>query len=157
MSLLFDLIFVLSAHIKSKSHLHQVKKRRLDAHAVNTSECQSVSQDCNKELKEEGCPRQNGPELVSSSWEMRPVAEARGSSVSAVGGWEVLCTEAPTILFWLVLWSFVFSETGSAGLVSCLCGWCVWQRCGSRRDFFPLNLKGLKRGTDCTFLYLPIF
>ncbi|XP_040830219.1 tRNA dimethylallyltransferase isoform X3 [Ochotona curzoniae] len=56
-----------AAHIKSKSHLHQVKKRRLDAQAVNTSECQSVSQDCNKELKEEGCPRQNGPELVSSS------------------------------------------------------------------------------------------
>ena len=57
--------FVL-AHIKSKSHLHQLKKRRLDSDAVTTVESQSISPDRDKELKEKGSPGQNGEELRSS-------------------------------------------------------------------------------------------
>ncbi|XP_021562218.1 tRNA dimethylallyltransferase, mitochondrial isoform X2 [Carlito syrichta] len=55
-----------AAHIKSKSHLHQVKKRRLDSDAINTVESQSVSPDCDKEFKEKRSPGQNDQELKSS-------------------------------------------------------------------------------------------
>ncbi|KAF6112020.1 tRNA isopentenyltransferase 1 [Phyllostomus discolor] len=56
-----------AAHIKSKSHLHQLKKRRrLDSDAVTTVESQSISPDCDKELKEKGSPGQNGEELRPS-------------------------------------------------------------------------------------------
>ncbi|KAF0885604.1 MOD5 protein, partial [Crocuta crocuta] len=56
-----------AAHIKSKSHLHQLKKRRrLDSGAVATIENQSVSPDCDKELKEKGSPEQNTKEVKSS-------------------------------------------------------------------------------------------
>ncbi|XP_008710224.2 tRNA dimethylallyltransferase isoform X1 [Ursus maritimus] len=55
-----------AAHIKSKSHLHQLKKRRrLDLDAVATMESQSVSPDRDKELKEKGSPGQNEKELKS--------------------------------------------------------------------------------------------
>nr|XP_020027255.1 tRNA dimethylallyltransferase, mitochondrial isoform X2 [Castor canadensis] len=41
-----------AAHIKSKSHLHQLKKRRrLDSDAVNTTERQNISPDCDMEFK----------------------------------------------------------------------------------------------------------
>uniref|UniRef100_A0A2K6T786 tRNA isopentenyltransferase 1 n=1 Tax=Saimiri boliviensis boliviensis TaxID=39432 RepID=A0A2K6T786_SAIBB len=53
-----------AAHIKSKSHLNQLKKRRrLDSDAVNTMESQSISPDHNKEPKEKGSPEQNDQEL----------------------------------------------------------------------------------------------
>ncbi|KAL2772808.1 tRNA dimethylallyltransferase isoform 3 [Daubentonia madagascariensis] len=53
-----------AAHIKSKSHLHQLKKRRrLDSDAVNTIESQSISPDRDKELKEKGSPGQSDQEL----------------------------------------------------------------------------------------------
>uniref|UniRef100_A0A8D2AY84 tRNA dimethylallyltransferase n=1 Tax=Sciurus vulgaris TaxID=55149 RepID=A0A8D2AY84_SCIVU len=56
-----------AAHIKSKSHLHQLnKRRRLDSDAVNTTESQSISPDCDKELKEKRSSRQNDEELISS-------------------------------------------------------------------------------------------
>ncbi|XP_070466263.1 tRNA dimethylallyltransferase isoform X19 [Equus przewalskii] len=56
-----------SAHRKSKSHLHQLKKRRkLDSDAVATIESQSISPDRDKELKEKGSPGQNDEELKSS-------------------------------------------------------------------------------------------
>nr|KAF6445477.1 tRNA isopentenyltransferase 1 [Molossus molossus] len=56
-----------TAHMKSKSHLHQLKKRRkLDSDAFTTVESQSISPDCDKELKEKGSPRQNDEELKSS-------------------------------------------------------------------------------------------
>nr|AAW63396.1 tRNA isopentenylpyrophosphate transferase isoform 3 [Homo sapiens] len=56
-----------AAHIKSKSHLNQLKKRRrLDSDAVNTIESQSVSPDHNKEPKEKGSPGQNDQELKCS-------------------------------------------------------------------------------------------
>ncbi|XP_027481718.1 tRNA dimethylallyltransferase isoform X4 [Zalophus californianus] len=55
-----------AAHIKSKSHLHQLKKRRrLDLDAVATVENQSISPDRDKELKEKGSPGQNEKELKS--------------------------------------------------------------------------------------------
>ncbi|XP_058573903.1 tRNA dimethylallyltransferase isoform X5 [Neofelis nebulosa] len=57
----------LNTHIKSKSHLHQLKKRRrLDSDAVTAIENQSISPDCDKELKEKGSPEQNEKELKSS-------------------------------------------------------------------------------------------
>uniref|UniRef100_A0A2K6EWL2 tRNA dimethylallyltransferase n=1 Tax=Propithecus coquereli TaxID=379532 RepID=A0A2K6EWL2_PROCO len=53
-----------AAHIKSKSHLHQLKKRRrLDSDAVNTIESQSISPDRDKELEEKGSPGQSDQEL----------------------------------------------------------------------------------------------
>ncbi|XP_069333846.1 tRNA dimethylallyltransferase isoform X3 [Eulemur rufifrons] len=53
-----------AAHTKSKSHLHQLKKRRrLDSDAVNTIESQSISPDRDKELKEKGSPGQSDQEL----------------------------------------------------------------------------------------------
>uniref|UniRef100_A0A8C9P824 tRNA isopentenyltransferase 1 n=1 Tax=Spermophilus dauricus TaxID=99837 RepID=A0A8C9P824_SPEDA len=56
-----------TAHIKSKSHLHQLKKRRrLDSDAVNTTEGQSISPDCDKEFKEKGFSQQHDEELKSS-------------------------------------------------------------------------------------------
>lgn len=56
-----------AAHIKSKSHLHQWKKRRrLDSDAITTIESQSISPDHDKELKEKGSPGQNDEELKSS-------------------------------------------------------------------------------------------
>ncbi|XP_070466265.1 tRNA dimethylallyltransferase isoform X21 [Equus przewalskii] len=56
-----------AAHRKSKSHLHQLKKRRkLDSDAVATIESQSISPDRDKELKEKGSPGQNDEELKSS-------------------------------------------------------------------------------------------
>ncbi|XP_014639678.1 PREDICTED: tRNA dimethylallyltransferase, mitochondrial isoform X2 [Ceratotherium simum simum] len=55
-----------AAHIKSKSHLHQLKKRRrLDSDAVTTIESQGISPDRDKELKEKGSPGQSGEELKS--------------------------------------------------------------------------------------------
>ncbi|XP_064445456.1 tRNA dimethylallyltransferase isoform X2 [Mirounga angustirostris] len=55
-----------TAHIKSKSHLHQLKKRRrLDLDVVATVENQSISPDRDKELKEKGSPGQNEKELKS--------------------------------------------------------------------------------------------
>lgn len=56
-----------AAHMKSKSHLHQLKKRRkLDSDAVTTVESQSVSPDHDKELKEKGSLGQNDKELKVS-------------------------------------------------------------------------------------------
>ncbi|XP_070366340.1 tRNA dimethylallyltransferase isoform X4 [Equus asinus] len=56
-----------AAHRKSKSHLHQLKKRRkLDSDAVATIESQSISPDRDKELKEKGSPGQNDEELKFS-------------------------------------------------------------------------------------------
>uniref|UniRef100_A0A673U297 tRNA dimethylallyltransferase n=1 Tax=Suricata suricatta TaxID=37032 RepID=A0A673U297_SURSU len=56
-----------AAHIKSKSHLHQLKKRRrLDSDAVATIENQSISPDCDKELREKGFSEQNEKEVKSS-------------------------------------------------------------------------------------------
>ncbi|XP_066125636.1 tRNA dimethylallyltransferase isoform X1 [Saccopteryx bilineata] len=56
-----------TAHIKSKSHLHQLKKRRrLDSNAITTLESQSFSPDRVKELKESGSSGQNDEELKSS-------------------------------------------------------------------------------------------
>lgn len=63
---LFLFCFVL-AHIKSKSHLHRLKKRRrLDSDAVTTIESPSISSDHEKELKEKGSLGQNEKELESS-------------------------------------------------------------------------------------------
>ncbi|XP_006934658.1 tRNA dimethylallyltransferase isoform X6 [Felis catus] len=57
----------LNTHIKSKSHLHQLKKRRrLDSDAATAIENQSISPDCDKELKEKGSPEQNEKELKPS-------------------------------------------------------------------------------------------
>ena len=62
----FFVCFVL-AHMKSKSHLHQLKKRRrLDSDAVTTIESQSVSPDHDKELKEKEPLGQNDKELKAS-------------------------------------------------------------------------------------------
>uniref|UniRef100_A0A671E569 tRNA dimethylallyltransferase n=1 Tax=Rhinolophus ferrumequinum TaxID=59479 RepID=A0A671E569_RHIFE len=56
-----------AAHRKSKSHLHQLKKRRrLDSDAITAIESWSVSPDRDKELKEKGSPGQNDEELKSS-------------------------------------------------------------------------------------------
>ncbi|XP_007453826.1 PREDICTED: tRNA dimethylallyltransferase, mitochondrial isoform X2 [Lipotes vexillifer] len=56
-----------AAHMKSKSHLHQLKKRRrLDSDAITTIESQSISPDHDKELKEKGSLGQNDEELKSS-------------------------------------------------------------------------------------------
>uniref|UniRef100_A0A8C5JX22 tRNA dimethylallyltransferase n=1 Tax=Jaculus jaculus TaxID=51337 RepID=A0A8C5JX22_JACJA len=56
-----------AAHIKSKSHLHRLKKRkRLDSEAASTFESQSNSPDCVVELKEKEAPGQQGQELKSS-------------------------------------------------------------------------------------------
>ncbi|XP_054393513.1 tRNA dimethylallyltransferase isoform X5 [Pongo abelii] len=56
-----------AAHIKSKSHLNQLKKRRrLDSDAVNTIESQSISPDHDKEPKQKGSPGQNDQELKCS-------------------------------------------------------------------------------------------
>ncbi|XP_036888417.1 tRNA dimethylallyltransferase isoform X2 [Sturnira hondurensis] len=53
-----------AAHVKSKSHLHQLKKRRrLDSDAITTVESQNISPDRDKELKETGSP---GEELRPS-------------------------------------------------------------------------------------------
>ncbi|KAL6084702.1 hypothetical protein STEG23_021601 [Scotinomys teguina] len=53
-----------AAHIKSKSHLHQLKKRRkLDSDAVPAVESQSSSPDCDPELKEGKSPGQHNQEL----------------------------------------------------------------------------------------------
>ena len=53
--------------MKSKSHLHQLKKRRrLDSDAITTIESQSISPDHDKELKEKGYLGQNDEELKSS-------------------------------------------------------------------------------------------
>ncbi|XP_022431068.1 tRNA dimethylallyltransferase isoform X2 [Delphinapterus leucas] len=55
-----------AAHMKSKSHLHQLKKRRrLDSDAITTIESQSISPDHDKELKEKGSLGQNDEELKS--------------------------------------------------------------------------------------------
>uniref|UniRef100_A0A8C9I113 tRNA dimethylallyltransferase n=1 Tax=Piliocolobus tephrosceles TaxID=591936 RepID=A0A8C9I113_9PRIM len=56
-----------AAHIKSKSHLKQLKRRRrLDSDAANTIENQSISPDHDKEPKENGSPGQNEQELKCS-------------------------------------------------------------------------------------------
>uniref|UniRef100_F6XBV9 tRNA dimethylallyltransferase n=1 Tax=Callithrix jacchus TaxID=9483 RepID=F6XBV9_CALJA len=56
-----------AAHIKSKSHLNQLKKRRrLDSDAVSTMESQSISPDHDKEPKEKGSPGHNNQELKCS-------------------------------------------------------------------------------------------
>ncbi|XP_031539418.2 tRNA dimethylallyltransferase isoform X2 [Vicugna pacos] len=56
-----------AAHVKSKSHLHQLKKRRrLDSDAITTIESQSISPDRDEELKEKGSLGQNDEELKSS-------------------------------------------------------------------------------------------
>ncbi|XP_037683527.1 tRNA dimethylallyltransferase isoform X4 [Choloepus didactylus] len=56
-----------AAHIKSKSHLHQLKKRRkLDSDAVTTIESWSISPEHDRELKEKDSPEQNDQELKSS-------------------------------------------------------------------------------------------
>ncbi|XP_028341706.1 tRNA dimethylallyltransferase isoform X2 [Physeter macrocephalus] len=56
-----------AAHMKSKSHLHQLKKRRrLDSDAITTIESQSISPDHDIELKEKGSLGQNEEELKSS-------------------------------------------------------------------------------------------
>ncbi|XP_057562374.1 tRNA dimethylallyltransferase isoform X3 [Hippopotamus amphibius kiboko] len=56
-----------AAHMKSKSHLHQLKKRRrLDSDAITAIENQSISPDHDKELIEKGLLRQNDEELKSS-------------------------------------------------------------------------------------------
>ncbi|XP_027254975.1 tRNA dimethylallyltransferase isoform X3 [Cricetulus griseus] len=53
-----------AAHIKSKSHLHQLKKRRkLDSDAVPALRNQSSSPDCDPELKEGKSPVQQDQEL----------------------------------------------------------------------------------------------
>lgn len=57
--------FVL-AHIKSKSHLHQLKKRRKLDSDVITIKSQSISPDREKELKEKGSPGQIDDTLKSS-------------------------------------------------------------------------------------------
>ncbi|XP_016060708.1 PREDICTED: tRNA dimethylallyltransferase, mitochondrial isoform X5 [Miniopterus natalensis] len=57
----------LSTHMKSKSHLHHLKKRRrLDSDAFTTIESQSVSPGRDKELKEKGSPGWNDEELKPS-------------------------------------------------------------------------------------------
>uniref|UniRef100_A0A8C3YJ28 tRNA dimethylallyltransferase n=1 Tax=Catagonus wagneri TaxID=51154 RepID=A0A8C3YJ28_9CETA len=56
-----------AAHMKSKSHLYHLKKRRkLDTDAIATIESQSISPGHDKELKEKGPLRQNDEELKSS-------------------------------------------------------------------------------------------
>ncbi|XP_052571901.1 tRNA dimethylallyltransferase isoform X2 [Peromyscus californicus insignis] len=53
-----------TAHIKSKSHLHQLKKRRkLDSDAVPAVESQNSSPDCDPELKEGKSPGHHDQEL----------------------------------------------------------------------------------------------
>lgn len=59
------LLFYL-AHMKSKSHLHQLKKRRLDSDAFTTIGSQSISPDRDKELEEKGSVGQNDEDLKSS-------------------------------------------------------------------------------------------
>ncbi|XP_077006271.1 tRNA dimethylallyltransferase isoform X2 [Tamandua tetradactyla] len=52
-----------AAHVKSKSHLHQLKKRRkLDSDAATTIESQSISPEHGKEPKEKEAPEQNDQE-----------------------------------------------------------------------------------------------
>ncbi|KAI5947087.1 tRNA dimethylallyltransferase [Manis javanica] len=55
-----------AAHIKSKSHLHQLKKRRKLDSDVITIKSQSISPDREKELKEKGSPGQIDDTLKSS-------------------------------------------------------------------------------------------
>ncbi|XP_064137850.1 tRNA dimethylallyltransferase isoform X2 [Loxodonta africana] len=56
-----------AAHMKSKSHLYQLKKRsRLDSDALTTLGSQSISREHDKELKEKGSSEQNDQELKSS-------------------------------------------------------------------------------------------
>uniref|UniRef100_A0A2K5Z341 tRNA dimethylallyltransferase n=1 Tax=Mandrillus leucophaeus TaxID=9568 RepID=A0A2K5Z341_MANLE len=56
-----------AAHIKSKSHLKQLKRRRrLDSDAANTIESQSISPDHDKEPKEKRSSGQNEQELKCS-------------------------------------------------------------------------------------------
>ncbi|XP_012578164.1 PREDICTED: tRNA dimethylallyltransferase, mitochondrial isoform X2 [Condylura cristata] len=56
-----------TAHIKSKSHVYQLKKRRrLDSDAVSPTESQCISLDCDNQLKEKGSPGQKDGELKSS-------------------------------------------------------------------------------------------
>ncbi|XP_036088224.1 tRNA dimethylallyltransferase isoform X1 [Rousettus aegyptiacus] len=56
-----------AAHIKSKSHLHQLKKRRrLDSDAITIIESQSIYPEHDRVLKEKGSPGQNDEELKSS-------------------------------------------------------------------------------------------
>ncbi|XP_059546081.1 tRNA dimethylallyltransferase isoform X4 [Myotis daubentonii] len=56
-----------AAHMKSKSHLHQLKKRRrLDSDAFTTIGSQSISPDRDKELEEKGSVGQNDEDLKSS-------------------------------------------------------------------------------------------
>nr|KAF6380738.1 tRNA isopentenyltransferase 1 [Myotis myotis] len=56
-----------AAHMKSKSHLHQMKKRRrLDSDAFTTIGSQSISPDRDKELEEKGSVGQNDEDLKSS-------------------------------------------------------------------------------------------
>lgn len=62
----FCCCFVL-AHVKSKSHLHQLKKRRrLDSDAITIIESQSIYPEHDRVLKEKGSPGQNDEELKSS-------------------------------------------------------------------------------------------
>lgn len=62
-----NFFFFVLAHKKSKSHLHQLKKRRkLDSDVVTSVESQSVSPDHDKELKEKGSLGQNDKELKVS-------------------------------------------------------------------------------------------
>lgn len=62
----FLLLFYL-AHMKSKSHLHQLKKRRrLDSDAFTSMGSQSISPDRDKELEEKGSVGQNDEDLKSS-------------------------------------------------------------------------------------------
>ncbi|KAG8507596.1 tRNA dimethylallyltransferase, partial [Galemys pyrenaicus] len=56
-----------AAHIKSKSHVYQLKKRRrLDSDAVTPIKSQCISLDCDNELKEKGSPGQNDEKLRCS-------------------------------------------------------------------------------------------
>ncbi|XP_060062143.1 tRNA dimethylallyltransferase isoform X2 [Erinaceus europaeus] len=56
-----------AAHRKSKSHLHQIKKRRkLDSDVVTTIESQTLSPVRDKELKEKESPGENNGKLKSS-------------------------------------------------------------------------------------------
>lgn len=56
-----------AAHIKSKSHLHQLKKRRrLDSDAITIIESQSIYPEHDRVLTEKGSPGQNDEELKSS-------------------------------------------------------------------------------------------
>lgn len=124
----FNLVFVFSAHIKSKSHLHQLKKRRkLDVDTVSAIGSQSNSPGCDPEGREGESSGLQDRELKASVWETRSWPLQRcGDQVRAGGAlhaWTEECwADSPTIFFHSVAWSAVGTAGPSAPCVPVVSG-----------------------------------